>query len=112
MASTAIVDPALGVFCEDGMKDGRIVVKVPRNPDPRTDRYSGDPLNPIRSATAQELADVDAAAADALINAQFNSKAGRALLLTAMWFALGHQPTAQEAATAKTRFAAIFKSLP
>jgi hypothetical protein len=60
---TAVVDPAALTFCEDGMASGRIVVQVPDNPDPRRHRYSGDPLNPIRDATLDELAAAVAAVA-------------------------------------------------
>lgn len=46
---TAVVDPVTKQFCADGMASGRIVVTVPRNPDPRTEQYSGNPANPIQA---------------------------------------------------------------
>ncbi len=58
---TAVVDPSTDLFCTDGMKPGRIVVALPRSPDERVDRYSGDPTNPIRPATPNEVAAYDSA---------------------------------------------------
>ena len=58
---TAVVDPVTGMFCEDGMAPGRIVVSVEENPDPQLHRYSGDPLKPLRLATpAEQTAATDA----------------------------------------------------
>src|ERR1035437_4409102 len=52
---TAVVDPITSMFCEDGMAIGRIIVNVPNNPDSVNQRYSGDPINPIRIATPAEI---------------------------------------------------------
>lgn len=109
---TSLVDPATNMFCNDGRLSGRIVVEVPYNPDVRGERYTGDPLNPIRPATAQEILDADSAALDADAATQFDaSKVIKAALVTALWTALGHQPTAAEITTAKTRFKAVYKAL-
>lgn len=70
---TAVVDPATGMFCSDGLQNGRIVVTVPWNPDPRKDRYSGNPADPFRAATAQEITDYDAARETETQNAAFDS---------------------------------------
>jgi len=58
---TAVVDPVTRLFCEDGMKPGRIVVPVPDNPDPRRNYYSGDPDTPIASWTDAQVAARDEA---------------------------------------------------
>jgi len=79
---TAVVDPATGLFCEDGLADGRIVVAVAENPDPKLHRYSGDPQAPVRSATDAEIAAQAAAQADARAAREFGElRAVRALAL-------------------------------
>lgn len=63
---TCLVEDATGKFLADGRTDltGCTRRTLPRNPDHRRERYSGDPGQPFRSATAQEITDDDAAQAD------------------------------------------------
>lgn len=114
MALTALVEVATGRFITDGRAaDGVAYVRVPvlRNPDDRRERYSGDPQNPFRAATAQELSDQATAVVDRAASLVVDDRSLKALLATALWFALGHQPTAQELQTAKTRYINIYKAL-
>lgn len=73
---TARVDAATGKFIDDGRPaDGRTIleVTVPRNPDVTRDRYSGDAGEPIRSATAEEIAAAVGAKKLAAARAEANS---------------------------------------
>lgn len=63
---TAVVDLETNTFCAFGHDpdDRHVVIEVPYNPNSETERYTGDPANPIRPATAQEK--IPAAAAKAV----------------------------------------------
>ena len=63
---TALVDVTTGRFITDGRAaDGVELVRVelPRPPDDRRERYTGDQAAPFRSATADEVRQVERAAA-------------------------------------------------
>ena len=109
---TAVADVSTSKWCPDGLAPGRIVVSVPTNPDVRLHRYTGDPANPIRNATAQEIADADAEQADAVAKREIdNARALRAMLITGLWGRLNRQPTVPEIAAERTRFIAVYKAL-
>ena len=97
---TAVVDLS-GEFCEDGMKPGRTVVTVPRNPDPSRERYSGNPANPFVEKTPHEQAQHKKKKKDeqgsALWDAQYADVVAATLSVS-----LGHDPTPSELAAAKT----------
>lgn len=79
------------------------------HPDPRLFRVSAGAL---RQATAQEIADFDAAAADASAKTDFDGLRGvKAAVVTSLRGRLGRQPTAQEIAAERTVFIAIYKLL-
>lgn len=65
---TALVNTTTNEFIDDGRNVGEsaeyVRVRVPRNPDPANERFSGDTLNPIRPVTTKErrAAKVDRAA--------------------------------------------------
>lgn len=108
---TAIVDPKSNVFCEDGMKDGRIVVGVPRTPDAQLERYSGDPADPIRPATDEERTADDTRRVQRERERiwEITPKADRIRFRAVLWFALGHEPSTDEWALAKERYISIIK---
>ena len=103
---TAVADPVTGLFCEDGMKPGRIVVPVPDNPDPRRHRYSGDPEDPIRDATPSEIAYADAATATVREQAAFDEFRILKALALVVADLTGKTP-AQMAALVKARYRAL-----
>ena len=107
---TAVVDPITGLFCENGMMQGRITIVVSDNPDARLQRYSGDPANPVRKATAQEIAVYDAAALDAKVMAIMTPEQ-KTFVLWALTRFLGHSPSPQEFGTAKAEIGAIYKTV-
>ena len=78
---------------------------VPRRPDPRRERYTGDPGDPIRLATSDEIAAQEIAE---LARTDAASLSGRADLITTMvWaFELKHDrlPTRVEARSAMARW--------
>lgn len=110
----ATVDKATGEFTAAAHPGDASfqLVKLPRNPDPARERYSGDPANPFTPKTAAETAAYfsalkDTAAGDA-IDASVDLKAA---MITALWGRLGRQPTLQEIAAERARFVTIRKSL-
>ncbi len=110
---TAVVKLATNEFIEQGSLDDVLVlrVRVPRNPDPRRERYSGDVNDPIRVATAEEITAYDSKWKDDRVEVAFHSVELRAVLYTAMWFVFNRPPTDAEIADAKVRFRQVFKAL-
>ena len=112
---TAVVDLATNTFCADGSfaaLPNHLVVTVAATPLPRTQRYSGDPKNPVREATDVEIAAFDAAQKDAAAQVAIDASVDvKAAVITALWGRLGRQPTGQEIATERARFIVVRKSL-
>lgn len=63
-AITATVHKPTGIFLDSARADDatHITVALPRNPDHVRERYSGNSQDPLRAATAQEIADAKDAA--------------------------------------------------
>ena len=111
---TAIVDTQTGEFLDSGRaEDARFVrVTVPRNPDPATEKYSGNPGDPIAAKSGVEIAAFASARADADAAMQFDgTKMLKAVVIAALWGRLGRQPTPAEIATERTRILSVFKAL-
>lgn len=107
---TAIIDPVTNQFCIDGMAPGRVVVTVPDTPSPRTQRYSGDPENPFRDATQQEISNYDAAIVSTRV-ASIMTPEQTAFMTWVLTRLLGRTPTAQELTTARTEIGTIYKTI-
>lgn len=97
-----------GIFPYDPrpLLDGEIhVVTTDRNPHQRLERYSGDPANPIRLATSEEIAAADVRE---LARQDATSLDGRVDLITTMAWAFelvnGRLPTRVEARSAMARW--------
>ena len=105
--TTAIVDPATNLFCEDGWQPGRICIPVPRNPDPTREKFSGrvdDPFKPLSKEERQGHQTLrDARRADEQWQAlpQMN-----AFATAVLWTILNREPTPAELIQFKTRFRA------
>jgi len=69
--------------CEQIASAGQAVVDLPRNPNPRLERYDG--AGGIRPATAQEMSDYDAAQVDTRALGQFNAE--KLVKAVAIWTA-------------------------
>lgn len=115
MSITALVDTETGQFLVDGKpREGARFQRVPlpRNPG-FSERYTGDPDDPFRPATAQELAAETATSLDVQADRQEIDLPPtiRAVLITQLWGRLGRQPTAQELQTERTRYKQILRSL-
>lgn len=114
---TVIVDTQTNTFMPLGhAEDARYVkVTVPRNPDPVTEKYSGNPGDPIAAKTAQEIADYFAALSDADASATYETnKLIKAVAISYEAYRLGKNPaalTAGELNAAKTRIVNIYKAL-
>lgn len=100
---TAIVDPMTGEFCSDGMKPGRQIIDVPRNPDPHRERYSGNPANPFVEKTPNEQNDHARKQREAAATAQWDA-GDRDIVLSVLAATLGHPPTPQDEASAKSAY--------
>ena len=104
---TAIVDAA-GEFCDDGMKPGRTVVSVPRNPDPLRERYSGDANNPIVAKTPNEIA-ASVADAKTRANDQLWTPTMDALVTAILHNVHGKPPSAADVKAVRTQFSLSLK---
>lgn len=117
MPITTIVDTQTGEFVPGGhAEDARFIkVEVSRNPDAATEKYSGDPLNPITAKTAPEIAATLAAQQDADAAQSYDgNKALRAKGISDLAWRLGKAPsalTAGEIAAERTRIMNIYKAL-
>lgn len=91
---TAVVDTVTGFFHADGRRTAdTIVVAVSDNPDPVRHRYSGDRANPIRNATAEEIAAAATAALAAKADAAINEHRVVKALVLAVAELTGKTPT-------------------
>jgi hypothetical protein len=89
METTAIVDTNTNEFIEAGhIENARYVRRdLPRNPDPRVERWSGDPAQPFAPKTSQEMSDAATAQADAAAASGIDQQDLRAAML-ALWEAI------------------------
>ena len=114
---TAIVDTQTNEFVPEGhVEDARFIkVTVPRNPDPVTEKYSGDLVNPITSKTPGEIDATKTALADAIDARAFDmQRAIKATVLVAEAGRLGKtlaQLTGAEIAAVRTKWLNAYKSL-
>lgn len=115
MSITCWVDTVSGRFLERSPIAGEVGARVTldRNPDLSRERYTGNPVDPIRPATAQELTDTAMAQTDTVAQsfADRISTELKAVLIVALWQSLGHQPTAPELAIAMARLKTVYKVL-
>lgn len=94
-----------------GLSPGQVRVVLDRDPNLLTERVADVVAGTLRAATGPERAQVVSDRDDFLAARTVETKELQAVLLTALWFALGHQPTGPEIALAKTRFGVVFKAL-
>jgi len=101
---TSVVDTVTLLFHDDGRTNANtIVVTVPDNPDPLRHRYSGNPADPIRNATAQELLDAATAKAEGDATRALNGERLVKALALVVGDLTGRTP-AQMAAAVKAKY--------
>lgn len=113
MATTKI-DTNTGKFLDSEPPVGAavVVITIPRNPDPTLERYTGNPANPFRPATAQEIADSETVKVDSTAVKVANSDlAIKATVITSLWGRLGKQPTNAEIDAELSRWRDVYKTL-
>jgi hypothetical protein len=97
---------------EPGLSPGQFRVVLSRPPRPRLERYSGDPLNPFRAATAAEITAQQDSEKDSEASSGIDgAKAIKSTVICALWGRLNRQPTAPEIAAERTRWLTIYKNL-
>jgi hypothetical protein len=96
--------------CEPGLSPGQIRVVVQHPPNPRLERYTGNPDAPFRNATPAEIVAWDAAVQNERAEKRLTVDV-RATILWALTRILGRTPTAAERQTARDEWKAIRKSL-
>jgi len=96
MTTTAVVDTQTNEFSAEGhAPDARYrVVPVPRNPDVRREKYSGDDADPIAVKTSAEITAWESARRDRRVDALLDDLTFRVLQ---RWIAQLHTLTPTEA---------------
>lgn len=110
---TARYDVATNAWMPDGPAPDGVTVKevtVIRNPDERTEKYSGDPVNPIAARTSQEIAAYDAALADKQALQQF-ARVVQAAMAAMYKDVHGSFPNPSQKAALRADFVTAWKAL-
>lgn len=102
-----------GFYEPTGPDQAYSVVEIPDEsmPDLRTERYDATSATKRRPATAQEIADYDAAQLDATAKQAAVPRAVKAMLLFYLRDKLGRNPTAAERAAARDAFVQAYKDV-